>query len=61
MGHTYYLILSYILCFSLILTEVEDTPGAGNYQIARNILHNESPAYSMKQQLKTVESEFLRQ
>ncbi|XP_052067378.1 uncharacterized protein LOC127706754 isoform X1 [Mytilus californianus] len=34
-----------------------DVPGPGNYQISRDVIENESPAYSMRQQLKSVEIE----
>ncbi|VDI04998.1 Hypothetical predicted protein [Mytilus galloprovincialis] len=34
-----------------------DVPGPGNYHISRDVMENESPAYSMRQQLKAVEIE----
>lgn len=34
-----------------------DVPGPGNYQISRDVIENESPAYSMRQQLKAVEKD----
>lgn len=36
-----------------------DVPGPGNYHISRDVMENESPAYSMRQQLKAVESEYI--
>ncbi|XP_076102282.1 uncharacterized protein LOC143071653 isoform X7 [Mytilus galloprovincialis] len=34
-----------------------DVPGPGNYHISRDVMENESPAYSMRQQLKAVEND----
>ncbi|CAG2210283.1 unnamed protein product [Mytilus edulis] len=34
-----------------------DVPGPGNYHISQDVMENESPAYSMRQQLKAVEND----